>query len=191
MLKKRKIRRFKLDLKQEKLKTFFKLARAKEKLRKLKEEKEKKAEYKLSCGAIIFKIDKGILYYLLLKYPTYWGFVKGLVELEETEEQTIEREAAEETGLYDLRILPGFRQVQRYFYRFENQLIRKEAVFRLARTESWKIKISHEHENYKWCTYEQAIFVLKRIKANVALLTKAHNFLFEQLKQKGVFEFSK
>jgi len=135
-----------------------------------------KAKYKLSCGAIIYKLDNGVPYYLLLKYPTYWGFVKGEVEPGETEEQTLNRESAEESGLYDLRIIPHFRETQHYFYRFDGQLIRKDAVYFIAETHSWKVKISHEHENYKWCTYEQAM-ELMRLRANRELLTKAHLYL--------------
>ena len=134
------------------------------------------SKYKLSCGAIIFNLDRGVPYYLLLKYPTYWGYVKGEVEPGETEEQTLNRESAEESGLYDLRIIPHFRETQHYFYRFDGQLIRKDAVYFIAETHSWKVKISHEHENYKWCTYEQAM-ELMRLRANRELLTKAHLYL--------------
>ena len=143
---------------------------------------QQKSQYKLSCGAIIYKIDNRVPYYLLLKYPTYWGFVKGEVEPGETEEQTINREAAEESGLYDLKILHHFRETQHYFYRFEGQLIRKDAVYFVAETHSWKIKISHEHEDYKWCTYEQAM-ELMRLRANRELITKAHIFLHDYYKQ--------
>ena len=142
-----------------------------------------KSKYKISCGAIIYKLDNGVPYYLLLKYPTYWGFVKGEVEPGETEEQTINRESAEEAGLYDLKILLGFRETQHYFYKFEGELIRKDAVYFIAETHSWKIKISHEHENYKWCTYEQAM-ELMRLRANRELLTKAHIFLHKYYQQK-------
>ena len=142
-------------------------------------------KYKISCGAIIYNIDRQI-YYLLLKYPTYWGFVKGEVEPGETEEQTINRETAEEAGLYDLQIFPHFRETQHYFYKFQGQLIRKDAVYFIAKTNSWKIKISHEHENYKWCTYEEALKLMK-IRANRELLTKANIFLHEYYKQRKLF----
>ena len=142
-----------------------------------------KSKYKLSCGAVIYKLDNGVPYYLLLKYPNYWGYVKGEVEPGETEEQTLNREAAEEAGLYDLRILPRFRETQHYFYKFEGQLIRKDAVYFIAETNSWKIKISHEHENYKWCTYDQAMDLMK-IRANRELITKANIFLQAYSKQK-------
>jgi dATP pyrophosphohydrolase len=140
-------------------------------------ERKEKARFELSCGAIIYHMDKGIPYFLLLKYPTYWGFVKGMVEPGESEEQTINRETAEEAGIYDLQIFPHFRQVQRYFYRFEGKLIRKEAIFFLAKTESWTVRISHEHENYRWCTLDEAVQLVKRIKANVELLKKASEFI--------------
>jgi dATP pyrophosphohydrolase len=150
-----------------------------------------KTKWQLSCGAVIYHMDKGVPYYLLLKYPTYWGFVKGMVEPGETEEQTLNRETSEEAGIYDLQIFPHFRQVQRYFYRFEGKLIRKEAVYLLAKTESWTVRISHEHENYRWCTIDEAIQLVKRIKANVILLRKADDFIkhFYNKQSKMITEF--
>jgi len=156
---------------------------------KMEKNFRKKAEYQLSCGAIIYNMDKGKIYYLLLKYPTYWGFVKGMVEPGETEEQTINRETAEEAGIYDLQILPHFREVQKYFYRFEGKLIRKEAVYFLAKTNSWTVRISHEHENYRWCSFDEAILLLKRVKPNVALLKKTHEFLTNYYKQKYIKDY--
>jgi len=150
-----------------------------------------KAQWQLSCGAIIYHWEKGKPYYLLLKYPTYWGFVKGMVEPGETEEQTINRESAEESGLYDLQIFPHFRDVQRYFYKFEGKLIRKEAVFFIAKTESWTIKISHEHEDYRWCEFEEAVSLIKRIKDNVLLLKKANQFILNFYKQQELFQKEK
>ena len=159
----------------------------------IKKEKERgrfikrpRAKYQLSCGAIIYHRDKGSPFYLLLKYPTYWGFVKGMVEPGETEEQTINRESAEEAGLYDLKIMSKFREVQHYFYKFENELIRKDAVYFIAKTESWKVKISHEHETYRWCSYEDAL-VLMKLRANRELLTKAHMFIIEYYRQHDMF----
>ena len=145
-----------------------------------------RAKYQLSCGAVIYHRDKGVPFYLLLKYPTYWGFVKGMVEPGETEEQTINRESAEEAGLYDLKIMPRFRETQHYFYKFQEQLIRKDAVYMIAKTESWKVKISHEHETYRWCSYEDALQLMK-LRANRELLTKAHMFITEYYRQHDLF----
>jgi len=147
-----------------------------------------KTKYELSCGAIIFHMHKGEPQYLLVKYPTYWGFVKGLVEPGETEEQTAFREALEEVGITDLKFIPHFRETQQWFYRLKGRLIRKEAVFLLAKTETWNVKISHEHENFKWCTYEQALKLI-RVKGVRELLGRAHIFLMKILKQKGLKDF--
>lgn len=154
--------------------------------KKDRKHKRPKAKYQLSCGAVIYHRDKGVPFYLLLKYPTYWGFVKGMVEPGETEEQTINRESAEESGLYDLKIMPRFREVQHYFYKFNEELIRKDAVYFIAKTESWTVKISHEHETYKWCSYEEALQLMK-LRANRELLTKAHMFITEYYRQHDMF----
>ena len=108
------------------------------------------------------------------------------IEPGETEEQTINRESAEEAGLYDLRVMPRFREVQHYFYKFNEELIRKDAVYFIAKTESWTVKISHEHETYKWCTYEEALQLMK-LRANRELLTKAHVFITEYYRQHDMF----
>ncbi|MFC1686013.1 bis(5'-nucleosyl)-tetraphosphatase [Nanoarchaeota archaeon] len=151
--------------------------------------KKEEARYALSCGAIIFRFDKGVPYYLLLKYPTkskYWGFVKGNVEPGETEEETLNREAAEEAGLYDIKMIPRFRETQHYFYRYEGKLIRKDAVYFLAKTYDWKVKISHEHLDYKWATYDEALEIMK-IPSSRNLITKAHLFIQRNLPQLQLF----
>ena len=46
----------------------------------------------ISAGALIFYIENNEPFFLLLKYPTYWGFPKGHIEKGENEEQTAKRE---------------------------------------------------------------------------------------------------
>lgn len=152
--------------------------------------KKEKAKYHLSCGAIIFRFDKGIPYYLLLKSAQtkfkYWGFMRGTVEPGETEEQTINREAAEEAGLYDLKLVPRFRETQHYFYRYEGNLIRKDAVYFLAKTYEWATKVSHEHLDLKWATYEESLELMKH-RALRELITKAHLFIERNKPQLQLF----
>lgn len=141
----------------------------------------KKAKYGLSCGVVIFNINKKALEYLLVKYPTYWGFVRGKVEPGETEELTAFREALEEVGLRDLVFVPGFREVSSYFFNRGGEIIRKDDVYLLAKTGSWNVKISHEHENVRWCTYGEALALMK-IKANRDILTRAHYLIQAHMK---------
>ena len=77
-----------------------------------------------SAGAIIYRIENGVPQYLLLHYAPaeegkrgQWGFAKGHVEERETEEETARREIAEETGINDLKIIPGFKKSEKYFFR--------------------------------------------------------------------------
>ncbi len=138
-----------------------------------------RAKYQLSCGPIIFHIHEGRPHFLLVKYPTYWGFVKGQVDPGETEEMTAFREAFEEVGLGDLQFIPGFREVAKMYFRDpmnREQMIRKEAVFLLAQTWQWNVRISHEHEDFKWCTFEKALAIVK-VKGVKRLLADANYFV--------------
>jgi len=140
-------------------------------------------KFEKSAGAIIFRIENNNIFYLLLKYPTYWGFAKGNIEEKENEEQTTLREIKEETGLNDIILLKGFKEKMAWFYRMNNELRRKEAIFFLAETKTKEIKISKEHDDYKWLSYEEALKLIK-IKSNKQLMEKADKFIHEHLKQK-------
>lgn len=141
----------------------------------------KKEKYGLSCGVIIFKINKKAPEYLLLKYRTYWGFVRGRVEPGETEERTAFREALEEVGLDDLIFVPGFREVIRYKFKRDDDIIKKDDVYLLAKTNKWNIRISHEHETFRWCSIEDALSMIK-IKSNREMLKKAHMMILTHIK---------
>ena len=142
-----------------------------------------------SAGIILYYIDEDIPYFLLLKYPTYWGFAKGLIEKEENEEETAIRETKEETGIENFNIIKGFEHKQSWFFRWDNELVNKEAVFFLAKItkkESEKTKVSSEHEGFEWLSLEKAIIKMK-IKNNIEMLQAAQDFVIEYEKQKQLF----
>lgn len=145
-----------------------------------------KTKQEKSAGAIIYYIEKDKPKFLLLKYTTYWGFAKGIIESGESIEETIRREIKEETGLKDIEIIPGFQFKQNWFYKTEDNLVRKEAFFLLAKVskeEAEKVKISHEHEDFDWLTYEEALKTMK-IKQNREMLKAAYKFIKEYEKQR-------
>lgn len=144
--------------------------------KKPKNGKKRKTKYGLSCGVVVFNINKKNPEYLLVKYLPYWGFVRGRVEPGEDEEMTAFREALEEAGLNDIIFVPGFREVSSYLFKRGNDFIRKDDVYLLAKTNTWNVKISHEHENIKWCDYEKAMILIKH-KALRNILTKAHTLI--------------
>jgi len=69
-----------------------------------------------SAGAVIFRKENNEIYYLLLHYESgHWDFPKGNIEEGEKEEETVKREAAEETGVEDIKIVEGFKEWIKYF----------------------------------------------------------------------------
>ena len=141
-----------------------------------------------SSGAIIFRIyGKGSEpKYLLLHYGTkHWDFVKGHIEGKETEEETLRREAEEESGLTDLKIIPGFREKISYFYSRKGKTVPKDVIFFLAQTNAAEksIKLSFEHSGYDWLEFDEAV---KKVTYDSSknVLKKANRFLEEHSKQK-------
>jgi 8-oxo-dGTP pyrophosphatase MutT (NUDIX family) len=136
-----------------------------------------------SAGLIIFRTEGGNRKFLLLKYTTHWGFVKGNIEKNESEIETTKRECLEETGIKDLKIIPGFKKEENYFYRDvysgTNELVKKKVVFYLAETDEKKVTISYEHEGFEWLDYEEAIKKIKT-KSGSKVLEEAERFLKEE-----------
>ena len=138
-----------------------------------------------SAGAIIFRKEKGKIFYLVLHYPAdkkilsskgHWDYVKGHIEKDETLEDTIKREAEEEAGIEDLKFVEGFKEWFKYFFKRKDENIFKIVTFLLAETKTKKIKLSHEHLDYKWLPYEEASKQLT-FKNAKNVLEKAHKYL--------------
>jgi len=139
-----------------------------------------------SCGALIFFLKNNIPNYLLLKYPTYWGFVKGNIEKNEDERKTVLRETKEEANISKIQLIEGFKEEIGYFYKFEGKIIKKKVIFllgKISEEESKKVKISFEHEAFKFCNYEDALKMFRH-KNEKQILEKADKFLKEYKKQK-------
>lgn len=138
-----------------------------------------------SAGAIIFRREKGKVYYLVLHYPPdkkipsskgHWDYVKGHIENGEALEDTIRRETREESGIEDLKFVEGFKEWFKYFFRRKGKNIFKIVTFFLAETRAKKIKLSYEHLDYKWLPYEDALKQLTFENAK-KVLKKARNYL--------------
>lgn len=141
-----------------------------------------------TAGVIIYYIEKEPKF-LLLKYPTYWGFVKGLIEENETEEETALRELKEEANISNLKIIEGFSYSQEWFFKLNNETIKKNATFFLAeitKEEAKNVQISWEHQDFSFCTYQEALEKM-RVKNNKEMLTAAFTFIKERNKQKTLF----
>jgi 8-oxo-dGTP pyrophosphatase MutT (NUDIX family) len=139
-----------------------------------------------SAGAVIFRKEDDRIYYLLLYSPafrgdkTHWSFPKGRVEKGESLENTAKREIEEETGIDDLKFLDGFKETMRYFFRWEGKNVMKFSTFFLAETKIKEVKISWEHEGYKWLEYKDA-FEQLTFKNSKEFLKKANKFLLKNI----------
>lgn len=130
-----------------------------------------------SAGAIVFRKEKEVLYYLLLHYQAgHWDFPKGNIEKGEKIEETVEREIEEETGIKDIEFVPGFKEKIKYFYKLKNKLIPKTVIFFLAKTKTKDVKLSWEHTDFKWMSYREASDGLT-FKTAKEILKKANEFI--------------
>jgi 8-oxo-dGTP pyrophosphatase MutT (NUDIX family) len=130
-----------------------------------------------STGIVLFRSDLGKNKFLLLNYPQgHWDFVKGKVEQNETPHETALRETKEETGIINIEFIDGFEESVEYDFRFKKEDIHKKVIFFLAKTDEKNIKLSHEHNDYLWLEYNDA---LKKTTFENAknVLIKANEFL--------------
>ena len=130
-----------------------------------------------SAGIVLFRNASNKNEFLLLNYPQgHWDFVKGKVEPGETPHKTALRETKEETGISDIEFIDGFEESVEYDFRFKNEDIHKKVIFFLAKTSEKKISLSHEHNDFVWLEYDDA---LKKTTFRNAknVLSKTNEFL--------------
>lgn len=129
-----------------------------------------------SAGAVIFRRTPTGPVFLLLEYGPggHWDFVKGKVEPGETEEQTVHRETAEETGIRDLLLRPGFRESILYHYRRPGGVnVRKTVTYFVGETGTESVAISDEHSRFVWLGLEEALEKVTFDNARRVLLAAA------------------
>jgi 8-oxo-dGTP pyrophosphatase MutT (NUDIX family) len=129
----------------------------------------------ISAGLILFRTSPP-REYLILDYGSHWDFPKGHIEAGENPQTTALRELQEETGIQDARLIPGFKEGMRYFYRKAGEGMLKIVVYFLAETATGDVTLSSEHSGYLWLPYEEASNRLTFKNAR-DLLAKADAFL--------------
>ena len=122
-----------------------------------------------SCGAVVFHKNGDVA-------AGHWDFVKGNVEPNESEKDTVLRELQEETGIVAKDTIEGFRERIEYYYRRQGETIHKEVVFYLIEAKTDEVKLSFEHIDFAWLTY-QAIMEKLTFKNAKDVLQKARAFL--------------
>ncbi|MBI4132475.1 MAG: NUDIX domain-containing protein [Candidatus Sungbacteria bacterium] len=154
----------------------------------------------VSAGAVIFRreADGTVKFLLLYHGRSYWYFPKGRLEHGERVATAFLREVEEETGIkrHELRIVPGFRAVDRFVFsgvpfphekrrrewrRDARQPISKTVIFYLAETKKREISISGAHEEgFGWFTHSEALRILRH-KNTQAIIKRAYEFIHKNL----------
>lgn len=130
-----------------------------------------------SCGAIIYKKENNSLLFLLIQQKAgHFGFPKGHVEKNETEEETALREIKEETNL-EVLLDTSFRVVTTYS---PAQGVIKDVVFFLATPLNENIIAQVEEvASILWCDFEKANSLLTH-KDNKKILEQAKEFILNK-----------
>ncbi len=152
----------------------------------------KLVSFEQSYGGVIFHRENDEIFYLLLKYRNgHWGFPKGHVEKGEKSKETFLREAREETGLEDIKIIEGFYEKERYFYiakgkeREERKksgrgmMIFKRVDYFLGESDRKEVTLSKEHLDFSWLNLREAL-QKATFKNSKNILKKAGSFLSGQ-----------
>lgn len=110
-----------------------------------------------SVGGIIKNKTNNKL--LALRYAfgdKYWNALKGKIEEGESDELALKRETFEETGIKEIDVLN--KSIISFYNYYSNhfQDIRKVYVtYYLVETKEDAVKLSEEHSEYKWISYEE------------------------------------
>lgn len=150
-----------------------------------------------SAGIIVFFVDnppaggKEIKYLFLKHKPNSWDFPKGLIEKGEKPEDASLRECSEETGLSGLKLLPGFKETIKFFFKVKygyqidrglkmGSIVLKFVTYFVAQSKTKDVKISFEHEGFEWLSFDDAVRVLKSRKEGKKLIEKANEYILKQ-----------
>ncbi|MEK6962182.1 MAG: NUDIX domain-containing protein [Thermoproteota archaeon] len=130
-----------------------------------------------SAGTVLFIEESKEKLFLLLHYPTgHWDFVKGKIENNESPEQAVIRETKEETGITDIEFIKGFKEKIEYSFKFNGDIVQKEVIFFLAKTNTKQVEISYEHLDYVWLDFNNTLNKITYENAKNVLI-KAKNYL--------------
>jgi len=135
----------------------------------------------VSAGIILYNDVNGRKEFLVLKYPGgHWDFVKGKIENSEEPKQTAIRETQEETGIVDVEFIDGFYEEISYTFYVKNEEIGKKVIFYLGKTKSTDVLLSHEHIDFVWLDFEDAMEKITYDNAK-RILVKANNLLQDRI----------
>ena len=118
----------------------------------------------VSCGGVpVYFNTNNKPEFLLVLHNTphkYWAFPKGRQNEGETYKETAIREISEETGNKNFKIIKRLISDYIYFPKRGTRTIVKKVVFFLVKFQTPDVKLSSEHINWKWVSFEKALSLL-------------------------------
>jgi len=116
-------------------------------------------ELPIKTQGIIFKREDNNIKYLLLKRTKkdggFWQPMTGTLNDGESLEECLRRELKEETGIKEcVRII---KNIDKFEWVKPKKGTMTEYVFGIEVDKNTKVKISDEHDDFKWCTIDEAL----------------------------------
>lgn len=133
-------------------------------------------EYEVSSGAVVFTRKDNEIYFVIVKsLEGYYGFPKGHIEGNETEEETALREIYEEIGVRP-QILAGFRTTDEHTIPVKKDVI-KRIIYFVAEYDNQQLRYQKEElEGAYLMTYEEAMDVFQ-FESLRRILNEAKKFI--------------
>lgn len=131
--------------------------------------------YERSCGAVVYRDIGGEKRFLLIKNKrsAHWGFPKGHVEANETDEETAKREVLEETGLH-IEILPDFKA--KSAYTIQGRIDKTVLIFLASTKDTQTVIQQSEIEDYIWLGYDACLRTLN-YENDKSILERAKSYM--------------
>ena len=108
----------------------------------------------------------------------HWDFPKGKIEPGETKQEAALRELMEETKL-TAQLDDNFEETIQYIFTdYDKKLAQKMVYFFIGKATSSQVKLSHEHTDYTWLPYNDALKQLTYDNART-LLKKANKHIIK------------
>lgn len=130
-------------------------------------------KYQAPIADISINFSDTAEFLLLRNRRGFWGFPQGHKEKGETEIETLKREVSEETGIDNIVVQSYIGRIRYSFFRSDGMKSNKEVTFYYAISPGRAIKISKEHEGFKWVTYSDALSLLNH-RQLITILVRGH-----------------
>ncbi len=133
-------------------------------------------QYEVSSGAVVFTRKENNIYFAIVKsLEGYYGFPKGHIEGNETEEETALREIYEEIGIR-AQIITGFRTIDELPVPNKKDMIKRIIYFVAEYDKQQLCYQEDELEGAYLMTYEEAMDAFQ-FESSKRILNEAKKFI--------------